>query len=88
MNDSGTGRIISIVVIGVLALLVVRAVIGVFWGIVSLVVFILYAFAILDVLTSSRSPLSRLAWVVVILAVPVVGAAVYLLGARQPALGS
>lgn len=83
MAERGAGRIGGVVLVALIGLILVRAVFGAIWGLISLFVFAFYALAILDVVTSRRSVAAKLLWTIGILAFPIAGAAVYWFAGRD-----
>ncbi len=72
------------VIAGIVALVIVRVMVGTIWGVLSFLVFLFNALAIFDAVTSRRSAVNKVLWVVAILLVPFLGALLYWIVAREP----
>jgi hypothetical protein len=57
------------------------------YGILGLVIFVLDIIAIINIIQSGLTPMMKLVWIVVVLALPVVGMALwFLIGAKKVAI--
>ena len=57
------------------------------YGILGLIVFILDIIAIINIIQSGLEPMMKLVWIVVVLALPVIGMALwFLIGAKKVAV--
>ncbi|MDH3499987.1 MAG: PLDc N-terminal domain-containing protein [Acidimicrobiia bacterium] len=81
MTDT-LGRIGVGLLIGIIGLVVIRALVGAAWGIVSLVAFVFAVLAIIDVAGSGRSTASKVIWIAIIVLIPIVGTLAYWLVAK------
>lgn len=53
------------------------------YGILGLIIFILDIFAIIEIVKSGLQPMMKLVWIILVLALPIVGMALwFLMGAR------
>lgn len=71
------------IIVGIIALVVVRTLLGAVWGAFSFLVFLFAAIAIFDAVTGRRSVTSKVVWVAIILLAPILGAIAYWLIAKE-----
>ncbi len=63
--------------VGVIALVVVRMLVGAVWGGLSFIAFLFSAIAVIDTLTSSRVIASKVLWIAIIVLFPFLGVLAY-----------